>query len=169
MRGWGFYLPSRLWRAPGWQQSGAVVQLFPISNFPWRLQDETFLPAPHQYFKTRGETQRKAPARLTAACFPRVWVAAASLQLPQAPLCSLAVITGQQRGGVISARTRIDVLLDSFRKKQPFTHFLSFALTQPEVQEKFLQFKEEVLEKCSKVSTRWGSEIQLRPCSRLVS
>ncbi|XP_042719454.1 activating signal cointegrator 1 complex subunit 1 isoform X2 [Lagopus leucura] len=36
-----------------------------------------------------------------------------------------------------------------FRKKQPFTHFLSFALNQPVIQEKFLQFKEEVLEKCS--------------------
>lgn len=66
-------------------------------------------------------------------------------------LCFLAVITGQQRGAVISARTRIDVLLDSFRKKQPFTHFLSFALNQPVIQEKFLQFKEEVLEKCSQV------------------
>lgn len=66
-------------------------------------------------------------------------------------LCFPAVITGQHRSGVISARTRIDVLLDSFRKKQPFTHFLSFALNQPAIQEKFLQFKEEVLEKCSKV------------------
>ncbi|NXT81070.1 ASCC1 protein, partial [Zapornia atra] len=64
--------------------------------------------------------------------------------------CFLVVITGQHRSGVISARTRIDVLLDSFRKKQPFTHFLSFALNQPAIQEKFLQFKEEVLEKCSK-------------------
>nr|XP_042712801.1 activating signal cointegrator 1 complex subunit 1 isoform X3 [Chrysemys picta bellii]XP_042712802.1 activating signal cointegrator 1 complex subunit 1 isoform X3 [Chrysemys picta bellii]XP_042712803.1 activating signal cointegrator 1 complex subunit 1 isoform X3 [Chrysemys picta bellii]XP_042712804.1 activating signal cointegrator 1 complex subunit 1 isoform X3 [Chrysemys picta bellii]XP_042712805.1 activating signal cointegrator 1 complex subunit 1 isoform X3 [Chrysemys picta bellii]XP_04 len=60
------------------------------------------------------------------------------------------MITGQQRSGVISARTRIDVLAESFRKKQPFTHFLSFALNQPAIQEKFLQFKEEVLEKCSK-------------------
>lgn len=66
-------------------------------------------------------------------------------------LCFPAVITGQHRSGVVSARTRIDVLLDSFRKKQPFTHFLSFALNQPAIQEKFLQFKEEVLEKCSKV------------------
>lgn len=87
----------------------------------------------------------------------------------QVPLCSLAVITGQQRSGVISARTRIDVLLDSFRKKQPFTHFLSFALNQPAVQEKFLQFKEEVLEKCAKVSTRVGTEIQRKPFSSLIS
>lgn len=72
-----------------------------------------------------------------------------SISIPKPGLEGEIVITGQQRGGVISARTRIDVLLDSFRKKQPFTHFLSFALNQPVVQEKFLQFKEEVLEKCS--------------------
>ncbi|XP_042313395.1 activating signal cointegrator 1 complex subunit 1 isoform X2 [Sceloporus undulatus] len=59
------------------------------------------------------------------------------------------MITGQHRNGIISARTRIDVLVETFRKKQPFTHFLSFELNQAAIQEKFLQFKEEVLEKCS--------------------
>lgn len=73
-----------------------------------------------------------------------------SISIPKPGVEGEIVITGQQRSGVISARTRIDVLLDSFRKKQPFTHFLSFALNQPAVQEKFLQFKEEVLEKCAK-------------------
>ncbi|XP_065603109.1 activating signal cointegrator 1 complex subunit 1 isoform X1 [Cyrtonyx montezumae] len=71
-----------------------------------------------------------------------------SISIPKPGVEGEIVITGQQRSGVISARTRIDVLLDSFRKKQPFTHFLSFALNQPVIQEKFLQFKEEVLEKC---------------------
>uniref|UniRef100_A0A803WBQ6 Activating signal cointegrator 1 complex subunit 1 n=1 Tax=Ficedula albicollis TaxID=59894 RepID=A0A803WBQ6_FICAL len=73
-----------------------------------------------------------------------------SISIPKPGVEGEIVITGQQRSGVVSARTRIDVLLDSFRKKQPFTHFLSFALNQPAIQEKFLQFKEEVLEKCSK-------------------
>ncbi|KAK2098481.1 hypothetical protein P7K49_023932, partial [Saguinus oedipus] len=59
------------------------------------------------------------------------------------------LITGQHRNGVISARTRIDVLLDTFRRKQPFTHFLSFFLNEVEVQEGFLRFQEEVLAKCS--------------------
>ncbi|KAL4698385.1 hypothetical protein H8959_011042, partial [Pygathrix nigripes] len=59
------------------------------------------------------------------------------------------VITGQHRNGVISARTRIDVLLDTFRRKQPFTHFLAFFLNEVEVQEGFLRFQEEVLAKCS--------------------
>ncbi|NXY08543.1 ASCC1 protein, partial [Pteruthius melanotis] len=73
-----------------------------------------------------------------------------SISIPKPGVEGEIVITGQHRSGVVSARTRIDVLLDSFRKKQPFTHFLSFALNQPALQEKFLQFKEEVLEKCSK-------------------
>uniref|UniRef100_A0A8C4WCN4 Activating signal cointegrator 1 complex subunit 1 n=1 Tax=Gopherus evgoodei TaxID=1825980 RepID=A0A8C4WCN4_9SAUR len=73
-----------------------------------------------------------------------------SISIPKPGMEGQIVITGQQRSGVISARTRIDVLVESFRKKQPFTHFLSFALNQPAIQEKFLQFKEEVLEKCSK-------------------
>lgn len=66
----------------------------------------------------------------------------------------LAVITGQHRNGVISARTRIDVLLDTFRRRQPFTHFLSFFLNEVEVQERFLKFQEEVLEKCSMVNRK---------------
>ncbi|XP_064285895.1 activating signal cointegrator 1 complex subunit 1 isoform X1 [Passer domesticus] len=73
-----------------------------------------------------------------------------SISIPKPGVEGEIVITGQQRSGVTSARTRIDVLLDSFRKRQPFTHFLSLPLNQPAIQEKFLQFKEEVLEKCSK-------------------
>ncbi|XP_065699391.1 activating signal cointegrator 1 complex subunit 1 isoform X1 [Patagioenas fasciata] len=73
-----------------------------------------------------------------------------SISIPKPGVEGEIVITGQHRSGITSARTRIDVLLDSFRKKQPFTHFLSFALNQPAIQERFLQFKEEVLEKCSK-------------------
>lgn len=72
----------------------------------------------------------------------------------------LAVITGQHRGGVISARTRIDVLLLTFRRKQPFTHFLAFFLNEVEVQERFLKFQEEVLEKCSMVSSKQNKKLK---------
>lgn len=64
-------------------------------------------------------------------------------------LCS--VVTGAHRAAVASAVTRIEVLIDSFRRKQPFTHFLSFALNHPQVQEGFLRFREEVLEQCGQV------------------
>lgn len=89
------------------------------------------------------------------------------METRQVLLCFLVVITGQHRSSVISARTRIDVLLDSFRKKQPFTHFLSFALNQPAIQEKFLQFKEEVLEKCSKVRIHMRIKIKWKPFGRV--
>ncbi|XP_041511631.1 activating signal cointegrator 1 complex subunit 1 isoform X3 [Microtus oregoni] len=72
-----------------------------------------------------------------------------SINIPKPGQQGKIVITGQHRNGVISARTRIDVLLDTFRRKQPFTHFLSFFLNEVEVQERFLKFQEEVLEKCS--------------------
>lgn len=72
-----------------------------------------------------------------------------SITIPKPGQDGEIVITGQHRNGVISARTRIDVLLDTFRRKQPFTHFLAFFLNEAEVQEGFLKFQEEVLEKCS--------------------
>ncbi|XP_012518735.1 PREDICTED: activating signal cointegrator 1 complex subunit 1 isoform X2 [Propithecus coquereli] len=72
-----------------------------------------------------------------------------SISIPKPGQDGEIVITGQHRNGVISARTRIDVLLDTFRRKQPFTHFLAFFLNEIEVQEGFLRFQEEVLEKCS--------------------
>ncbi|XP_051474037.1 activating signal cointegrator 1 complex subunit 1 [Apus apus] len=87
----------------------------------------------------KGETKKRLEAETRT-----------SISIPKPGVEGEIVITGQHRSGVASARTRIDVLLDSFRKKQPFTHFLSFPLNQPAIQEKFLQFKEEVLEKCSK-------------------
>uniref|UniRef100_A0A2K5XWI7 Activating signal cointegrator 1 complex subunit 1 n=1 Tax=Mandrillus leucophaeus TaxID=9568 RepID=A0A2K5XWI7_MANLE len=72
-----------------------------------------------------------------------------SISIPKPGEDGEIVITGQHRNGVISARTRIDVLLDTFRRKQPFTHFLAFFLNEVEVQEGFLRFQEEVLAKCS--------------------
>ncbi|XP_062989057.1 activating signal cointegrator 1 complex subunit 1 isoform X1 [Elgaria multicarinata webbii] len=86
----------------------------------------------------KGETKKKLETETRT-----------SINIPKPGVEGEIVITGQHRNGVISARTRIDVLVESFRKKQPFTHFLSFALNQVAVQEKFLQFKKEVLEKCS--------------------
>ncbi|XP_009097093.1 activating signal cointegrator 1 complex subunit 1 [Serinus canaria] len=73
-----------------------------------------------------------------------------SISIPKPGVEGEIVITGQQRSGVVSARTRLEVLLDSFRRRQPFTHFLSLPLNQPAIQENFLHFKEEVLQKCSK-------------------
>ncbi len=68
-------------------------------------------------------------------------------------LCVCSVITGAHRAAVASAVTRVEVLIDSFRRKQPFTHFLSFALNHRQVQQGFLRFREQVLERCGQVRT----------------
>jgi len=65
-------------------------------------------------------------------------------------LCS--VILGNDRAGVVSAQTRIDVLTSSARRRLPFTHFLSLPIVSDVVQEKFDIFKEEVLQECAGVS-----------------
>ncbi|XP_019903172.2 activating signal cointegrator 1 complex subunit 1 isoform X2 [Esox lucius] len=72
-----------------------------------------------------------------------------SINIPKPGVEGQIVITGSQKAAVSSAVTRIEVLLESFRRKQPFTHFLSFALNHPQVQEGFLRFKDQVLEQCS--------------------
>ncbi|XP_063077826.1 activating signal cointegrator 1 complex subunit 1 [Engraulis encrasicolus] len=72
-----------------------------------------------------------------------------SINIPKQGMEGPIVITGAQRASVASAVTRLELLIESFRKKQPFTHFLSFPLNHPRVQDGFLRFKEEVLEQCS--------------------
>ena len=65
---------------------------------------------------------------------------------------SSVVILGSNRAGVMSARTRIDVLTTSARRRLPFTHFLSLPILSDTVREKFDIFKEEVLQECARVS-----------------
>ncbi|KAJ3608190.1 hypothetical protein NHX12_025240 [Muraenolepis orangiensis] len=72
-----------------------------------------------------------------------------SINIPKPGIEGQIVITGSQKSGVSSAATRVEVLMDSFRRKQPFTHFLSFALNDPQIQEGFHAFKAKVLEQCS--------------------
>ena len=55
------------------------------------------------------------------------------------------IILGAERRGVISARTRIILLIDGAKKKMPFTHFISFPLNARSVQEAFADFKSDVL------------------------
>lgn len=75
-----------------------------------------------------------------------------SINIPKQGVEGQIVVTGAHRPSVSSAVTRIEVLIDSFRRKQPFTHFLSFALNHAQVREGFLRFREEVLEHCSQDS-----------------
>ncbi|XP_030256513.1 activating signal cointegrator 1 complex subunit 1 [Sparus aurata] len=72
-----------------------------------------------------------------------------NISIPKPGVEGQIVITGSHKAAVSSAVTRVEVLVESFRKKQPFTHFLSFSLSDPKIQEGFLRFKDEVLEQCS--------------------
>ncbi|KAI7797134.1 activating signal cointegrator 1 complex subunit 1 [Triplophysa rosa] len=83
-----------------------------------------------------------------------------SISIPKQGVEGQIVVTGAQRAAVVSAVTRVEVLIDSFRRKQPFTHFLSLALNHPRVQEGFVRFSEEVLERCRQDAGVEGSIFQ---------
>ncbi|XP_041829759.1 activating signal cointegrator 1 complex subunit 1 [Melanotaenia boesemani] len=72
-----------------------------------------------------------------------------SINIPKQGVEGQIVITGAQKAAVSSALTRVEVLVESFRKKQPFTHFLSFPLNDSKIQTGFLRFKDKVLQQCS--------------------
>ncbi|XP_047233458.1 activating signal cointegrator 1 complex subunit 1 isoform X1 [Girardinichthys multiradiatus] len=72
-----------------------------------------------------------------------------SISIPKPGIEGQIVITGAQKAAVSSAVTRVEVLVESFRKKQPFTHFLSFPLNDSKVQDGFQTFKDEVLRQFS--------------------
>ncbi|KAM6896843.1 activating signal cointegrator 1 complex subunit 1 [Xenentodon cancila] len=83
-----------------------------------------------------------------------------SISIPKQGIEGQIVITGSQKAAVSSALTRVQVLVESFRKKQPFTHFLSFPLNDSNIQEGFLRFKDEVLQQCSQDHGVEGSIFQ---------
>lgn len=58
------------------------------------------------------------------------------------------VVTGRDVRTVRQARLKLEMLVEQARKKQPSTHFLSLPINTPAIQEKLLEFKKEVLEKC---------------------
>ncbi|XP_061491277.1 activating signal cointegrator 1 complex subunit 1 [Rhineura floridana] len=127
------------WEGPG-DGADEPCDAFVVKETERGYQCAVDIPSPlYKYIiGKKGETKKKLETETRT-----------SISIPKPGVEGEIVITGQHRNGVVSARTRIDVLVESFRKKQPFTHFLSFALNQLAIQEKFLQFKEEVLERCS--------------------
>ena len=61
------------------------------------------------------------------------------------------VIRGPERYGVLSAKSRIELIVDSARKRRKPTHFISIPLVCESTKERFLIFKDLVLEECTKV------------------
>ncbi|XP_005100147.1 activating signal cointegrator 1 complex subunit 1 [Aplysia californica] len=58
------------------------------------------------------------------------------------------VILGHDKKGIVSAKTRLDVIIDSARQRQQFTHFLSIPVTCEQVVTGFEDFRFEVLRQC---------------------
>ncbi|XP_076034547.1 activating signal cointegrator 1 complex subunit 1 [Oratosquilla oratoria] len=57
-------------------------------------------------------------------------------------------IIGKDVKTVRQARIKLELLVAQARRKQAFTHFLCIPFNKPNIQEKFIEFKEKVLETC---------------------
>lgn len=62
------------------------------------------------------------------------------------------MITGQTRNAIVSARHRIDLIIQSSRKKVRYTHFLSIPLNKEDIINKFSLFKNDILEKYNNIA-----------------
>ncbi|KAK3094700.1 hypothetical protein FSP39_005155 [Pinctada imbricata] len=102
---------------------------------------EIRLDLPSAFFKhiigRKGETKRRLETETKT-----------QIRIPKAGVEGEIVIVGHDRKGVVSAKTRIDLLVDSARQKEPFTHFLSIPFNQNDMKDKFEEFKSDVLRLC---------------------
>jgi len=71
------------------------------------------------------------------------------------------IISARERSHILSAKTRIEVLVESSRQKTPATYFLSIPLISEEITQQFEQFKEAVLQTCAGVRGLDASIFQL--------
>ena len=62
------------------------------------------------------------------------------------------VISGRSRSDVLQACERIELMVESSRRKMGFTHFLSIPLNTARMQESFVDFRTKVLEHVGAVS-----------------
>lgn len=60
-------------------------------------------------------------------------------------------VIGPEKRGVIRAWNRIQIIAESSRSKQDFTHFISLPLNQSMLKESFLELKRDILRECSGV------------------
>ncbi|XP_064615101.1 activating signal cointegrator 1 complex subunit 1-like [Liolophura sinensis] len=100
-----------------------------------------FMDVPSPYFKflfgRKGETKRRLETETET-----------QLTIPGHGKEGPIVIVGHHRKGVLSAKTRIELLVNSARQKLPSTHFLSLPMNSPEIKDSFQDFKSEVLLHC---------------------
>ncbi|KAL2715647.1 activating signal cointegrator 1 complex subunit 1 isoform X2 [Vespula squamosa] len=70
-----------------------------------------------------------------------------SIQVPKPEQDGDIVIIGSDRRGILSARHRIDLIIEVSRKKLSYTHFLSIPLNTDEIIKNFNSFKNDVIQK----------------------
>ncbi|ESO08122.1 hypothetical protein HELRODRAFT_75623 [Helobdella robusta] len=85
----------------------------------------------------KGETRRKIEEATNV-----------KIKLPPIGQEGSVVITGQDKNNIASACTRVMLIVEAERKKQPFSHFVSFSVATNEIINNFLSFKEGVLKDC---------------------
>ncbi|KAJ8305691.1 LOW QUALITY PROTEIN: hypothetical protein KUTeg_016236 [Tegillarca granosa] len=102
---------------------------------------EISLDIPSTFFKhiigKKGETRRRLENETKT-----------QIKIPKSGQEGPIIVAGHDKQGVISAKTRIEVIVDSARQREPFTHFLSFPVTSEAVKCAFTDFKSDVLRQC---------------------
>lgn len=83
----------------------------------------------------RGETKRRIEVETKT-----------QIRVPSTGEKGEIVLQGHDKKSVVSAKTRIEVMVDSARKRQPFTHFLSIPIQSEDIVEKFEDFKFNILD-----------------------
>lgn len=101
---------------------------------------QTVVPAASGFFSyiigTKGATKK----RIEMDTFTQI-------RIPPKGQTGDIVVVGKDVKTVRQARIKIELLVEQARRKMPFTHFLSMPMNNPSVQERFLEFKRQVLEK----------------------
>ncbi|GAB1605456.1 activating signal cointegrator 1 complex subunit 1-like isoform X2 [Argonauta hians] len=102
---------------------------------------ETKMSIASEYFKyiigKKGETKKKIENETRT-----------QVRIPSRGQEGEIVIIGRDKKGVVSAHTRLEIIVVSARQKQPFTHFLSIPIIDKTVHGHVLDFKDDVLREC---------------------
>ncbi|RXG70454.1 Activating signal cointegrator 1 complex subunit 1 [Armadillidium vulgare] len=69
------------------------------------------------------------------------------IKIPSKGQVGDVVIIGKDMKTVRQARIKIELLVDQAKRRQPFTHFISIPFNQDVIQESFIKFKNEALER----------------------
>ncbi|KAL7292945.1 hypothetical protein TKK_0013398 [Trichogramma kaykai] len=70
-----------------------------------------------------------------------------TITVPRMGEAGEVVIIGRSKRDITRARNRINILVETSRKKLPFTHFVSVPCNTPEIIENFKRFQENILKK----------------------